>query len=288
MTIDAALVRALLDAQCPRLAGGALVDVGCGWDNHIFRLGSDLAVRLPRRAAAAALIEHEQHWLPRLAPRLPLRVPMPVHAGRPAGGFPWSWSVVRWLPGVPAASASFDEEDAADHLAAFLRELHRPAPPNAPRNPLRGVPLAERRVSVERYVAATDPFVDPHSVRSAWDRSAQARAWPGPPLWIHGDLHPANMLVHDSRLSAVIDFGDLTAGDPATDLSVGWTLFSEHGRRRFRARLDESHDGLDDDTWIRARGWALILALAFLAVAGDHETFSPMGRRALDAVIADG
>jgi aminoglycoside phosphotransferase (APT) family kinase protein len=136
VTIDPSLVRALLQEQHTDLAQLALIDIGEGWDNKLFRLGDALAVRLPRRAASAALIEHEQRWLPRLSPRLPLPVPVPLRVGRPGSGFPWSWSVVPWLAGESALVAPpQDPAPIAATLAQFLRALHQPAPDDAPHNP---------------------------------------------------------------------------------------------------------------------------------------------------------
>ena len=145
VTIDTSVVRSLLQEQHADLAHLPLIEVGEGWDNKLFRLGGDLAVRIPRRAASATLIEHEQRWLPRLAPQLPLPVPAPLRVGRKGSGFPWSWSVVRWFPGQSALLAPpQDVATTAVALGRFLRALHQPAPENAPHNPWRGVPLAAR------------------------------------------------------------------------------------------------------------------------------------------------
>ena len=161
VTIDPSIVRALLQEQHADLADLSLIEVGEGWDNKLFRLGDDLAVRMPRRAASAALIEHEQRWLPRLSPRLPLPVPAPLRVGRPGSGFPWSWSVVRWFPGQSALLAPpRDVATTAIALGRFLRALHQPAPEDAPHNPWRGVPLAARTKTMQAHLQQLDGLVD--------------------------------------------------------------------------------------------------------------------------------
>jgi len=291
IAIDPPLVRALLQEQHPDLAHLPLIDSGEGWDNTMFRLGDDLAVRVPRRAASAALIEHEQHWLSGLSRRLPLPIPVPVRVGRPGCGFPWSWSIVPWLPGRNALVAPpQDLATTAAGLGRFLRALHQPAPEGAPRNPWRGVPLGARATMVQERLRQIDGLGDRVAILDLWERVLSTPPWSGPPLWIHGDLHPGNLLVSDGRLSAVIDFGDLTAGDPATDLAVAWMLLPPPARSTFRAsaqgRVDPL-DPLDDDTWMRARGWALALGLAYLANSADDAPMSALGRATVDAALND-
>lgn len=286
--IEPSLVRALLTDQHPDLAHLPLVDVGSGWDNKLFRLGEDLAVRLPRRAVAAPLIQHEQRWLPELAPLLPLPTPVPVRAGGPGRGFPWSWSVVPWLAGKPAAlTPPHDARAAAVTLAAFVCALHQPAPDGAPINPYRGVPLADRAPMVQSRALQLNDVVNRAAILEAWDDVVQTPSWSGPPLWIHGDLHPGNLLVDGGQLSGVIDFGDLTAGDPATDLSIAWMLLPADARLAFRACVARLSRWVDADTWIRARGWALALGLAFLASSRNSELMSLMGRTAIRAALGD-
>src|SRR5205807_1749351 len=198
-----------------------LIEIGEGWDNKLFRLGDDLAVRLPRRATSAALIEQEHRWLPLLSGRLPLPVPVPLRVGHSGCGFPWSWSVVPWFSGHSALLAPPEDLAAtAVALGRFLCALHQPAPADAPHNPWRGVPLTTRAATLRKHLHQLDDLVDGVAVLDLWERVLSTPSWSGPPLWIQGDLHPGNLLVSDGRLSAVLDFGDLAAGDPATDLSV--------------------------------------------------------------------
>jgi aminoglycoside phosphotransferase (APT) family kinase protein len=102
LEIDVPLVYSLLEEQHPDLKHLPIHLIDAGWDNAMFRLGEQLSVRLPRRKAAATLIENEQTWLPFLAEQLPIRVPTPYRLGKPARGYPWRWSVLPWLAGIPA------------------------------------------------------------------------------------------------------------------------------------------------------------------------------------------
>jgi aminoglycoside phosphotransferase (APT) family kinase protein len=282
VVVDAALVETLLQEQHPDLAHLVPVNVAEGWDNTLFRLGNDLAVRLPRRALSAKLIEHEQRWLPHLSSRLPVPVPVPVRVGVPGRTFGWAWSVVPWLPGrsLPHAE-SLDPVTIGAMLVRFLRALHQPAPVDAPRNPWRGVPLGARTAALHEHLHQLDGVVDRPAVLRVWDRSLSASPWPGPPLWLHGDLHPGNLLVSDGRLAGVLDFGDLTSGDPATDLAVRWMLPASM-RESVDAWLAEDES---EALRMRARGWALALGLAYLAHSRGDEDMESLGRQTVTAAL---
>jgi aminoglycoside phosphotransferase (APT) family kinase protein len=284
VVVDAALVRGLLTDQHPDLAGLELVEHASGWDNITFRLGPALSVRIPRREMSAALVEHEQQWLPVLAPRLPLPVPAPVRLGRPGRGYPWSWSVCPWLPGVPAMQQMpEDAADTAELLGAFLAALHVAAPSDAPENPYRGGPLADRDVHMRNRIEQLGDLVDGDAVLARWNESIATPYWPGAPQWLHGDMHPGNVLVDHGRVVAVIDFGDMTAGDPASDLALAWMFFATEARARFRAAVG----GVDDDTWKRARGWALAYAVIFIANSADDPAMARIGRATLSETLGD-
>lgn len=279
--IDTPLVRQLLRRQFPEAAEEPLQVVANGWDNVIFRLGSALTVRLPRRILAVPLVEHEHRWLAELAPRLPLPVPAPVYRGRPDAGYPWPWSVGPWFEGnMAAVDPPTDTELAARTIGTFLAALHQPAAPDAPPNPYRGVPLGDRAAPFEDRLTILNGMIDVAAVRQRWADALAAEVWAGPALWLHGDLHPANLIVSRGQLSAVIDFGDLTAGDPATDLAVAWMLLPPRHHDVLRA----AYGGVDDATWTRARGWALNLAVAMLAHSADNPVLADVGRQTVHAV----
>jgi aminoglycoside phosphotransferase (APT) family kinase protein len=290
VNISSGLVRRLLAAQQPDLARLPIEVMANGWDNLVCRLGTDLVVRLPRRAAAAELVGYEQRWLPVLAPRLPLPVPAPVRAGQPGLGYPWPWSVVPFLPGrVAAQDPPADLGDAAVSLGSFAGALHAPAAADAPVNPYRGVALADRSEIITGRVSQLGDLIDRDAVLRAWEAAAGAPRWDGPPVWLHGDLHPANILVDRGRISAVIDFGDITSGDPATDLAVAWMLLPAGFHGAFRdAYRAASGPAADDDTWARARGWALGLSLAMLANSADNPLMAEIGHRTMGAVLGEG
>jgi aminoglycoside phosphotransferase (APT) family kinase protein len=285
VAIDAALVRALLVEQHPDLADLELTELAFGWDNVLFRLGDELVVRLPRRQLAVPLVEHEQRWLPELAPHLPLPIPAPVRVGRAGSGFPWPWSICPWFPGTSAlVTPPTGPGAAADALGGFLRALHRPAPADAPTNPFRGTPLADREPRTREALEHLGLAVDGPRLRSLWDDLVSAPPWAAPPVWVHGDTHPGNLVVHEGRLAAVVDFGDLTAGDPASDLAVGWMLFPAEARARFRTAVGAD---ADDALWTRGRAWALGIGLSLLATSADNPSYAAMAERTIAAVVDD-
>ncbi len=288
VAITEELVRDLLRDQHPDLAELPMTQILGGWDNALFRLGDTLAVRLPRRAIAAPHVEHEHRWLPMLAERLPLPIPAPVRLGRPGRSYPWSWAITRWIDGEPAfTSTPLRDEGAARTLGAFLRALHRPAAGNAPISPVRGVPLTARSLRVEQHLRENGELVDAGRIWRCWTHIVAARPWPHAPVWVHGDLHPGNVIVAGGRVAGVIDFGDLTAGDPATDLAAAWMIFAPEVRDTFRQAAADEEQPIDDQTWIRARGWALTLNLAWLAMSVDDEETTRQSLATIGAVLAE-
>jgi len=255
------LVARLIASQHPDLSPLALTFEASGWDNVMYRLGDQLAVRLPRRTLGAQFIQSEQTWLPTLATRLPLLTPAPVRQGVPDLGYPWTWSIVPWLEGRTADLDPPDAEQGAV-LAAFFRALHHPAPPDAPSNPMRGVPLASRREMFNTQLnflrSRTDLIND--RAMAIWEAGVAA-PMDLQGLWIHGDPHPRNVLVRDGRLAAFIDWGDMARGDPATDLSAVWMLLEDPTARR--AAMEAY--GASTATWARARGWAMYYVVVLLA-----------------------
>ncbi|MFE4833562.1 aminoglycoside phosphotransferase family protein [Arthrobacter sp. NPDC056691] len=283
--VSAAVVHALLRDQRPDLAGRSLERAANGWDNATFRLGADLAVRLPRRDEAVPLILHEQRYLPGIANRSPVPVPVPVHAGRPTSDFPWPWSIVRWVPGAPAVDAGpAGRGQAVDGLAAFLMALHVPAEAGVPVNPVRGVPLMDRNAVVSARLGDRGRYPRAEELKAVWAEACAAGAWAGPEMMLHGDLHPANILLAaDGSLAGVIDFGDVGAGDPAVDLAAGWLMFDAGTRRRFMGAFGSS---VDSGTWARARGWALVLSTAMLSNSDDNPQMFSVGEFGIGQVLA--
>ncbi|MFE9204013.1 aminoglycoside phosphotransferase family protein [Micromonospora sp. NPDC007230] len=283
---DLALVRRLVAGQFPHWADLAIRLVpSYGTDHDIYRLGADLVVRLPRIGWATEQAAREAEWLPRLAPHLPLALPVPLVRGRPAEGYPFDWSVYEWLPGENANGTLADLDQAAVDLAAFITALRGIDTTGAyPRKPgSRGSDLADFDDGVRRSVAQLGDRVDGAATLRAWQESLDAPTWDGPGVWVHGDLLPGNLLVVAGRLSAVIDFGGLNVGDPACDLQPAWNVFAGRSRERFRTELD-----VDDASWLRGRGWALLQAANALPYYWDtNPGIVRQASRALAEVLAD-
>ncbi|GAB3588497.1 aminoglycoside phosphotransferase family protein [Amycolatopsis endophytica] len=272
--ITAALVRDLLAEQHPDLAGLPIREVAGGWGNQQWRLGDELAVRMPRAENAPDLLRKEHRWLPVLAPRLPLPVPVPVRIGAPSARFPKPWTVMTWVPGLPLDLASLSRgEHSADTLAGFLRALHVEAPSDAPVSADRGGHPKECADGFEQFLHAV-ALRDPGEVRAVWEDAVAAPAWEGPPLWVHGDLHPANVVVSDGTLSGVIDFGDLFAGDPAWDLAAAWVILPDGAAARFFERYALA----DRATIRRARGLAVLKSLFLLLMGLNGDRGLPGGK----------
>jgi len=284
MEVNDAVVQRLVRDQRPDFADRPLVRVANGWDNATFRLGEDLAVRLPRRTEAVPLILHEQRYLPGIALRSPVAVPVPVHAGRPTSDFPWPWSIVRWVPGAAATDVGpAGRGPAAGGLADFLLALHVPAEPGVPVNPVRGVPLLDRDVAVVERLRDGERYPQAAALRAVWAQACAAKVWDSTPMMLHGDLHPGNVLLTEGgSLAGVIDFGDVGAGDPAVDLAAGWLMFDAGARHRFLDALGVSVDG---DTWMRARGWALILSTALLSNSDDNPPMFSVGEFGIRQIL---
>jgi len=287
--IDEALIVRLLEEQAPHLAGLRAVKVRDGWDNAVWRLGDVLAIRITRRAVAVDLHRHEQRWLPVLAPGLPLPVPAPVIVGVPSAQFPWPWSVVPWFEGDVAALAPALPGEARA-LGTFLAALHVPAPDDVAPNPARGGPLASRQAAVTLWAEQSMTSGDETLIAEAADlfNAGVLAATAAERVWIHGDLHPRNVLVNQGRLCAVLDWGDVTAGDAAADLAALWWLFDLDVHGDFWS----SYGQVSPAMWHRARAWAALFGLSFLSfrLPGDPTTpdtrAHELARRQLRRVVA--
>lgn len=287
--IDVTLVKKLIATQFPQWANYPIRPVeSAGTDNAIFRLGEDLAVRLPRADWAVGQVEKEQRWLPMLAARIPVAIPTPIAMGMPSEGYPWRWSVYRWLEGQNATDGQIDSPHQAAHaLAQFITCLQGSDPAGGPapgaHNSGRGEPLVNRDASVRSAIAALKNVIDTHLATAVWEEALNSPAWQGNPVWLHGDLHPGNLLVDKGQLSAVIDFGTLGVGDPACDMMVAWTFLTAESREIFRATLS-----VDDTTWVRGRGWALSFGLIAYAYYMDKNPgLAAISKRAIDEILTE-
>jgi len=286
---NTSLVGRLLATQFPQWADLPLEPVpSAGTDNALYRLGDDMAVRLPRIHWAIGQVDKEHAWLPKLAPFLPLAIPVPIAKGEPGEGYPWHWSVYPWLAGENATLERLaDPRQAAIDLAQFIAALQRidatGGPPPGEHNSARGEPLTIRDARTRDAIKTLQGMLDTDAVTAVWDAAIEAPVWHGPPVWIHGDLQSGNLLAQRGRLSAVIDFGCLGVGDPACDVMAAWLCLSAETRDAFRAILN-----VDDATWARARGWALTFGLIALPYyQSTNPVLAGIARRAIDEAVAD-
>lgn len=261
---DEKLVRRLLATQFPQWKELPIRPVfSAGTDNALYRLGDDMVIRLPRINWAIEQVMKEHEWMPKLAPHLPLTIPNPLEMGKPGEGYPWNWSVYRWLEGENQTRENLsDPKQAAIDLAHFLLALQRidiTGGPSAREHELRGEPLSTRDEYTREAIKALHGTIDADAVTKVWEGALHSPEWTRPPVWFHGDVLPGNLLFRNGKLSAGIDFGGLGVGDPACDLMIAWNLFTGESREAFRLALS-----LDDATWIRGRGHALSQALIFI------------------------
>lgn len=283
------LVRALLREQHPDLADLEIRDVTGGWDNQQWRLGEELAVRLPRTERAPDLLAKEQKWLPGLAKQLPLATPIPLRTGQPSDLFAHTWTIARWVEGDPADQSPITDPGSAEILADFLNALHHRAPEDAPGNPTRGIPLAGLPEAARRFEPVFDQGVDADAVREVWQKAVAAPVWQGPPCWLHADLHPANVVVRNGTLAGVIDFGEMCGGDPAADVAAAWVLLPSGAAARFL----EAYQYTDEAVVARARGWAVRCAMGLIGIGrngrlglpGGKPTWEPAGYAALERLL---
>ena len=266
VTIDAATVQGLVRRQFPSLGDLEPHAVAEGFDNALWRLGDEHVARFPRRSAAVPLLLREVRWLDEVARHLSLATPLPLFLGAPDDTFPWPWSVGASIAGTPG-----DEVDvavrsySAEPLGVFLRELHRRAPVDAPRSAVRGTDLAPRHDVVLGILDRVAGDVDAPAVLERWRQALSAPSYDGPPLWLHGDPHPANTIFRQGRLVGVVDFGDLCAGDPACDLSAGLMSLRGDAFEEFA----NAYGGLDLPTTWRTVGWTLHFGLMMTSLGRE-------------------
>jgi aminoglycoside phosphotransferase (APT) family kinase protein len=293
--IDEELVRQLLRTLLPDLANLDLQLIPAqGTDNVVFRLGAELSVRLPRKSSAVRSLLIEREWLPRVGPRLPLAVPLPVAGGEPSDAYPFPWMVCTWLSGTPLPPGGGLGAGDVDTLAEFVLALQaletNGGPEVAPGQ--RAGPVAAYDGVVRAALDETSALqaagliepdlVDEEEAASVWRAAVEVAPWQGPGVWVHRDLQGGNLLTVDGRLNGVLDFGGLAVGDPAGDVMAAFHVFSAESRSRFRAAV-----GSDDATWARARGWALTQGLEALPYYLDtHPGMVAMARRVIRATLS--
>jgi aminoglycoside phosphotransferase (APT) family kinase protein len=288
MLIDTSLVRRLVASQFPQWKDLSVLPVErSGWDNRTFHLGDRMLVRMPSSEDYVAQVEKEHAWLPKLAPYLPLSIPEPLAIGSPGEGYPWKWSIYRWLQGETAAVVLVDNLcDLAKSLAQFLVALERigtvGGPISGPHSFYRGGSLKIYDNETRRAIEALDGRIDVNRAMDIWN-SALSTSWNASPVWVHGDISAGNLLVQNGKLTSVIDFGQLTVGDPACDLAIAWTLLHGESREVFRSQIS-----LDEGTWIRGEAWALWKALIVAAgFTNPNNTEAEQCWRVLEEILGN-
>lgn len=282
--IDIALVKRLLASQFPQWSNLPIKPItSLGTDNVIYRLGNDMSIRLPRIEEAAANIDKECRWLPKLHPMLPLPIPLPLGKGEPGEGYPYAWSIYQWLDGENAAMSPITNlHQAAIDLGKFVATLHKIETTNAP-FANRGLPLASRDEETRAAIDCLHDQFDTNKVWKIWNSALAISPWQGSPRWVHGDLHESNLLAHDGKLTAVIDFGCAGVGDPACDMMVAWTLLSNETRKLFHEIIQ-----VDDATWARGRGWALTFGIVALPYyEKTNPILASIARKTIENVLTD-
>jgi aminoglycoside phosphotransferase (APT) family kinase protein len=282
--ITPALVYELLKAQFPQLSGLPLEPIEpAGTDNVMFKLGDSLAVRLPRTEHAAQNIDKECYWLPKLAPHLPLPIPAPIEQGHAGLEYGLSWAVCHLLPGKNLSISRIDNlQQAAIDMGHFVSALQQIDAVGGPTNK-RGLPLRSRDKETRSAIAQLEGVIDVDRATQFWDAILATSQWNGPARWMHGDLHPGNLLVKDDRISAVIDFGSCGVGDPAADLMVAWTLLDSESRKVFHSIVKS-----DDASWARGCGWAFTMGIvAYPYYRDTNPTFATVAKRAMDEALSD-
>lgn len=280
--ITSSLVRSLVSEQFPQWSNLPIRPVEIqGWDNRTFRLGDRMTVRLPSADGYVAGLIREEQTLAILGSSLRVAIPGVVATGAASAAFSRPWSVREWIEGhTLAAVETRDRESAISSVGDALRELQAY---NTAGGPWAGSASAYRGCHVSAVgedVQGQLPFLagrQAEGCRALWD-AAVATVWTDPPVWVHGDVAPGNMLFESSgRLAALIDFGQACVGDPACDLAFAWLSCSSRERDLLHDRLE-----LPEDAWLRGAAWALWKTL----ISSPEEMHTKYGR-SRDAVLSD-
>ena len=281
--IDNALVSKLITRQFPEFSDLPINHINShGTDNVIFRLGEDMAIRLPRIKEAADNIEKEYKWLPKLAPLLPLQIPIPLKKGTADENYPYPWYIYRWLKGNSATNEKINLVQAAKDLGEFIYALKKVDAKTAPPS-RRGLPLSSCDKETREAIILLKNTFNIDQIKNAWQQALAVPLYKGDPVWIHGDLLPSNMLVENGKLTAILDFGISGTGDPACDMMVAWTFLNAQTRHIFRQKVQA-----DDNTWARAKGWALTFGLVALPYyKKTNPELAAIAKRTIDEVLMD-
>jgi len=268
------LAKKIIATQFPEYAHLSVGEVEKqGHDNRTYRLGDDMLIRLPIAEAYALKVPKEQELLPKLAKHLSVEIPAPIKMGTPSANYPYPFSIYKWLEGRSANHLQIDGkalESIAIQLAAFLKELQSiddvDGPTPGQHNWWRGDHVSVYDDGARKQIAELSDVIDANKAMALWAQACDTK-WSNPPVWIHGDFASGNILIQDNKLSGVIDFGGMGVGDPACDLVIAWTYLSGTARDIFINEID-----LDDDTWLRARAWALWKATFELCQINDRNS----------------
>lgn len=268
------LARKLIDKQFPEFAGLSIVSVEQqGHDNRTYRLGEKMLIRMPTAESYALKVPKEQELLPKLAPYLTFQIPVPLKMGVPSADYPYPFSIYQWLEGKSLNLLVLDNdhfEKFAFDVAKFLRELQSidnvDGPEPGQHNWWRGDHVSIYDKGARDQIAKLSDMIDSNKAIQLWEKACQTR-WIKNPVWIHGDLSTGNILMKNDSLSAVIDFGGMSLGDPACDLVIAWTFLKDNSRQIFMREMT-----LDKDTWLRAKAWALWKATFELCEIADKNS----------------
>lgn len=283
IAIDLELVKSLIGQQFPQWAELSIEPIdSSGTDNAIFRLGSDKAIRLPRVTGNDSIIIKEYEWLPRLAPYISLEIPTPLAKGLPTQDYPCAWLIYLWIKGENATQMNFDLVQAANDLGNFVVELRKADTARAPVS-RRNLPFNQIENEIQDALQALRGMIDIDAATKTWKKALEAPAWDGKPVWVHADLHAANILVNQNKITAVIDFGMAGIGDPACDMMPAWTLLSAQTRDIFRSIVQ-----IDDAIWERGKGWALSFGLIALPYyKNTNPILAQIASRTINEVLAE-
>lgn len=285
MNIDTNLVKTLIKEQYLNFSDLKIVEVeNSGNDNRTFHLGDSMLVRLPSGKEYASQIEKEMYWLPKLSPYILLDIPLPLFKGNPTKEYPFNWGIYKWIEGETLTYKDILNLDLlAIDLAKFLKELQSIdatlGPKAGKHNFYRGGSLNiydnETRIALKNL----KNIFDTNSLENIWKKCLKSK-YTNKPVWIHGDIAVGNLLIKDGRLSGVIDFGILGTGDPACDYVIAWTFFSSKSREIFK-----NHLNCDEETFERAKGWALWKALISYDIENPNSYISKWAEKCINEIL---